>query len=132
MRTIYVRDRPFWSLFAPLSSVEWALTCAFHSSDAPRNVLGNCAALKADCYTSRMTLDELTAQLREAMSANSGAGADLQKNLRATLAAGLSKLDVVTRQEFEIQREMLDVLRKQVETLSAQVAEYEAKKTSTK
>jgi ubiquinone biosynthesis accessory factor UbiK len=79
-----------------------------------------------------MTLDELTAQLREAMSANSGAGADLQKNLRATLAAGLSKLDVVTRQEFEIQREMLDALRKQVETLSAQVAEYEAKKTAPK
>jgi ubiquinone biosynthesis accessory factor UbiK len=78
-----------------------------------------------------MTIDELVTQLREAMSANSGVGADLQKNLRATLTAGLSKLDVVTRQEFEIQRELLDVLRKQVETLSAQVAEYEAKQKST-
>jgi ubiquinone biosynthesis accessory factor UbiK len=74
-----------------------------------------------------MTLDELVIQLREAMSANGNAGADLQKNLRATLSAGLSKLDVVTRQEFEIQREMLDALRAQVETLSAQVAAYEAK-----
>ncbi len=79
-----------------------------------------------------MTLDELVTQLREAMSANSGAGSDLQKNLRATLTAGLSKLDVVTRQEFEIQRELLDVLRKQVETLSAQVAEYEAKQNASK
>lgn len=73
-----------------------------------------------------MTLDELVAQLREAMSAN--AGADLQKNLRATLAAGLAKLDVVTRQEFDIQREMLDALRAQIEALSAQVDALEAKK----
>jgi BMFP domain-containing protein YqiC len=57
-------------------------------------------------------------------------GADLQKNLRATLSAGLSKLDVVTRQEFEIQREMLDVLRKQIDELTAQVEALEkAKRT---
>jgi hypothetical protein len=75
-----------------------------------------------------MTLDELVAQLREAATAN--AGADLQKNLRATLSAGLSKLDVVTRQEFEIQREMLDVLRKQIDELTAQVEALEkAKRT---
>jgi ubiquinone biosynthesis accessory factor UbiK len=79
-----------------------------------------------------MTIDELVTQLREAMSANTGAGADLQKNLRATLSVGLSKLDVVTRQEFEIQREMLDVLRKQVDELSAQVAEYETKQNASK
>lgn len=73
-----------------------------------------------------MTLDELAAQLREAMSAN--AGADLQKNIRATLSAGLAKLDVVTRQEFEIQREMLDILRKQVDELTAQVEMLEKQK----
>jgi ubiquinone biosynthesis accessory factor UbiK len=73
----------------------------------------------------QMTLDELVNQLRDAMSANSGAGADLQKNLRATLSAGLAKLDVVTRQEFEIQREMLDVLRKQIDELTAQVEALE-------
>lgn len=75
-----------------------------------------------------MTLDELVAQLREAATAN--AGADLQKNLRATLSAGLSKLDVVTRQEFEIQREMLDVLRKQIDELTAQVEALEKAKST--
>jgi ubiquinone biosynthesis accessory factor UbiK len=70
-----------------------------------------------------MTLDELVTQLRETLSSN--AGADLQKNLRATLSAGLSKLDVVSRQEFEIQREMLDILRKQVDELTAQVGALE-------
>jgi ubiquinone biosynthesis accessory factor UbiK len=73
-----------------------------------------------------MTIDELVNQLRETLSSN--AGADLQKNLRATLAAGLSKLDVVSRQEFDIQREMLDALRKQVDELSAMVDALEAKK----
>jgi ubiquinone biosynthesis accessory factor UbiK len=73
-----------------------------------------------------MTLDELVTQLRETLSSN--AGADLQKNLRATLAAGLNKLDVVSRQEFDIQREMLDALRKQVDELTAQVVALEAKK----
>lgn len=70
-----------------------------------------------------MTLEELTSQLREAMSAN--AGADLQKNLRATLAAGLTKLDVVSRQEFDIQREMLDALRAQVDALTKLVETIE-------
>jgi ubiquinone biosynthesis accessory factor UbiK len=68
-------------------------------------------------HFSAMTLDELVTQLRETLASN--AGSDLQKNLRATLSAGLSKLDVVSRQEFEIQREMLDILRKQVDELTA-------------
>jgi ubiquinone biosynthesis accessory factor UbiK len=74
-----------------------------------------------------MTIDDLVNQLRDAVASQSGAGADLQKNLRATLSAGLAKLDVVTRQEFEIQREMLDALRKQVDELTAQVSAYDEK-----
>jgi ubiquinone biosynthesis accessory factor UbiK len=73
-----------------------------------------------------MNLDDLVTQLKAAMSAN--AGEDLQKNLRATLSAGLSKLDVVSRQEFDLQREMLDSLRKQVDEMSAQIDALEAKK----
>jgi ubiquinone biosynthesis accessory factor UbiK len=78
-----------------------------------------------------MTIDELVSQLRSAFTnaAPANAGEDLQKNLRATLSAGLSKLDVVTRQEFEIQREMLDALRKQIDELAAQVESLEARKT---
>jgi ubiquinone biosynthesis accessory factor UbiK len=74
-----------------------------------------------------MTIDDLVNQLRDAVASQSGAGADLQKNLRATLSAGLAKLDVVTRQEFEIQREMLDALRKQVDELTEQVSAYDEK-----
>jgi ubiquinone biosynthesis accessory factor UbiK len=77
-----------------------------------------------------MTIDELVNQLKSAFTTASAtnAGEDLQKNLRATLSAGLSKLDIVTRQEFDIQREMLDALRKQIDELTAQVDALEAKK----
>lgn len=66
-----------------------------------------------------MHLDELAAQLKALLAGNPGV--DLQKNLRATLAAGLARMDVVTKQEFEIQREMLNALRTQIEQLSAKV-----------
>ena len=56
-----------------------------------------------------MNLDELAAQLKTLLAGNPGE--DLQKNLRATLAAGLARMDVVSKQEFEIQREMLNALR---------------------
>ena len=70
-----------------------------------------------------MTLDELTAQLKAVLSGNPGE--DLQKNLRATLTAGLSRMDVVSKQEFDVQREMLNVLRAQIDELTAKVGALE-------
>lgn len=77
-----------------------------------------------------MNLDELTAQLKALLAGNPGE--DLQKNLRATLSAGLARMDVVTKQEFDIQREMLNVLRAQIEALSAKVDALEREKTAAK
>jgi len=73
-----------------------------------------------------MTLDELTAQIKTLLASNPGE--DLQKNLRATLSAGLARMDVVTKQEFDIQREMLNVLRAQVDELTAKVESLERAK----
>ena len=73
-----------------------------------------------------MNLDELAAQLKTLLAGNPGE--DLQKNLRATLAAGLARMDVVSKQEFEIQREMLNALRTQIEQLSAKVESLEREK----
>ena len=77
-----------------------------------------------------MNLDELTAQLKSLLAGNPGD--DLQKNLRATLSAGLARMDVVTKQEFDIQREMLNVLRAQIEELSAKVEALEREKAASK
>ena len=70
-----------------------------------------------------MTLDELTAQLKAVFAGNPGE--DLQKNLRATLSAGLSRMDVVSKQEFDVQREMLNMLRVQIDELTAKVEALE-------
>ena len=72
-----------------------------------------------------MTLDELAAQIKSLLAGNPGE--DLQKNLRATLSAGLSRMDVVSKQEFEVQREMLNVLRAQIDELTAKVEALEKK-----
>ncbi len=77
-----------------------------------------------------MNLDDLTAQIKAVLSGNPGE--DLQKNLRATLSAGLARMDVVTKQEFDIQREMLNVLRAQIEELAAKVDALEREKSAPK
>ena len=51
--------------------------------------------------------------------------ADTEKNLRAALHSTLSKMDLVTREEFDIQQGVLARTRAKMETLEKQVAELE-------
>lgn len=51
--------------------------------------------------------------------------ADLQKNLKALLAQQFTRLDLVTREEFEIQRALLERAREKIDALEARVAQYE-------
>ena len=53
--------------------------------------------------------------------------ADLEKNLRALLASFFAKLDLVTREEFDVQRQVLLRTREKLAQLEAQVAELERK-----
>ena len=50
---------------------------------------------------------------------------DVEKNLRAALQSTLSKLDLVTRDEFEVQSAVLQRTREKLEALEARVAELE-------
>jgi BMFP domain-containing protein YqiC len=47
--------------------------------------------------------------------------ADLEKNLRAMLASLFSRLDLVTREEFDVQRQVLLRTREQLSRLEAQL-----------
>ncbi|MCM0043886.1 MAG: accessory factor UbiK family protein [Burkholderiaceae bacterium] len=51
---------------------------------------------------------------------------DVEKNLRAMLNQGFSKLDLLTREEFEVQAEVLARTRARLEALEKRVAELEA------
>ena len=53
------------------------------------------------------------------------ARADLEKNFRAALQAGLGQLDLVTREEFDVQRAVLLRTREKLEALEQVVAEME-------
>ena len=51
---------------------------------------------------------------------------DLEQNFRSILQGGLSRLDLVTREEFEVQEAVLARTREKLEALEKQVAEMEA------
>ena len=51
---------------------------------------------------------------------------ELQQNFKSVLQTGLSKLDLVTREEFEVQRAVLLRTREKVEELQRAVTELEA------
>ena len=50
---------------------------------------------------------------------------DLEKNLRATLSATFSKMEIVTREEFDIQASLLSRTREKLETLQEKLSELE-------
>lgn len=51
---------------------------------------------------------------------------ELQDNFKAALQAGLAKLDLVTREEFDVQRAVLAKTRAQLDELRALVEQLEA------
>ena len=73
-------------------------------------------------------LDDVSSRLSE-LVANSPAK-DIEKNARALLASGFSKLDLVTREEFEVQREVLARTREKLADLEHRVARLEAELAS--
>lgn len=52
---------------------------------------------------------------------------DVEKNLRVLLAGVFTRLDLVTRDEFNVQQEMLIRIREKLTKLEAKVTELEGK-----
>lgn len=71
-------------------------------------------------------LDDVSARI-SALMANTPA-ADIEKNLRALLSGFFGRLDLVTREEFDVQREVLARTREKLGLLEARIAELEARK----
>ena len=71
------------------------------------------------------SLDELAARIGKAFEGSPAK--DLEKNIKAMLQSGLARLDLVTRQEFDIQADVLRTTREMVERLETRVAELEAR-----
>jgi BMFP domain-containing protein YqiC len=52
---------------------------------------------------------------------------DVDRNLRAAVQAALARLDVVTREEFDVQAKVLARTRAQLDAMTRRVAELEAR-----
>ena len=70
-------------------------------------------------------LDELAARIGQVFE-NSPAK-DIEKNVKAMLQSGLTRLDVVPRSEFDTQAQVLLKTREKLEALELRVAELEAR-----
>jgi ubiquinone biosynthesis accessory factor UbiK len=73
------------------------------------------------------TIEDLSSKLNATI--NSSPAKDIEKNMRALLAQGFAKLDLVTREEFDIQTQVLARAREQLIALEARVTELEAQRS---
>ena len=67
--------------------------------------------------------EDLSARIGEALR-NSPAG-DMEKNVKALLASWFERLDLVAREDFEVQRKLLERAQAKLAELEARVAELE-------
>jgi BMFP domain-containing protein YqiC len=71
-------------------------------------------------------LDDLARRLSSLVPPSLREGREeLQENFKSVLQTGLSKLDLVTREEFEVQRAVLLRTREKLDELERTVAELE-------
>jgi BMFP domain-containing protein YqiC len=74
------------------------------------------------------SLDDFAKRLADTIPENlRGLGEDLQRNLKSTLRSGLERMDIVTREEFDVQQQLLVRTREKLEVLEARVAELEGR-----
>jgi hypothetical protein len=75
-------------------------------------------------------IDDLARQISAAIPAGvKGMQEDVQKNIHTLLQGALSRLDLVTREEFDAQSQVLLRTREKLEQLEKTVTELEGKKS---
>jgi ubiquinone biosynthesis accessory factor UbiK len=84
---------------------------------------------KADSMDPR-SIDDLARRLASSVPEGlSAVRRDLEANFKAVLQSGLSKLDLVTRQEFDVQAGVLRRTREKLEALEGRLAALEKPKS---
>lgn len=73
-------------------------------------------------------LSELSARLAELAAANPAK--DLEKNFRGLLSSAFARLELVTREEYDVQTQVLARAREKLAALEARIAELEARSRS--
>jgi BMFP domain-containing protein YqiC len=69
-------------------------------------------------------INEISNKIKEIVS--SSPLADIEKNINALLKSVFTKMELVTREEFDVQAEVLRKTREKLEMLESKLAELEA------
>lgn len=69
--------------------------------------------------------DELNERISDAF--RDSPAQDVEKNLKAMLAAGFARLDLVLREDFEVQQKLLERAQAKLAELEARVAQLESR-----
>ena len=82
--------------------------------------------LRYHCGMVNESIEDIARKLTEAVPEGlRSVGEDLENNFRSVLRSSLSKLDLVTREEFEVQEAVLAKTRAKLEALEARLKEME-------
>jgi BMFP domain-containing protein YqiC len=73
-------------------------------------------------------IDDLARRLKELMAQNPAA--DLEKNFKQVMIGAFTRMELVTREEFDRQREVLAKTREKLDALEEKVAAIEAARRS--
>ena len=74
----------------------------------------------------RPTLDELARKLAESVPGSiKTVGDEMERNFKSLLPSAMARMDLVTREEFDVQMAVLARTREKLEALEARLAELE-------
>ena len=74
----------------------------------------------------RPTLDELARKLAESVPGSiKTVGDEMERNFKSLLQSAMARMDLVTREEFDVQMAVLARTREKLEALEARLAELE-------
>ena len=83
-------------------------------------------ALRYQATMTKTPIEELARKLADAVPDGvRSIQSDLEKNFRSVLQSGLGKLDLVTREDFEVQEAVLQRTREKLEALEKRLSELE-------
>src|SRR5690348_2717768 len=84
--------------------------------------------LKEEMMLNQKIVDEVVTKVNELLAQSPVK--DVEKNMRVMLSGMFTKLDLVTREEFEVQQEVLRRTREKLTELETKVANLESAGTS--
>lgn len=85
-------------------------------------------ALRYQSLMTKTPIEELAKKLADAVPDGvRSIQSDLEKNFRSVLQSGLGKLDLVTREDFEVQEAVLLRTREKLDALEERLSELETK-----